>query len=261
MISSHLFHALTRDQITAFAKSGGAVVVPLAATEQHGPHLPVYTDSMICEAVVSKSVQLVAEALPLLMTPIFSIGCSEHHKSYGGTLSFTSATYLQMLSDIGNSLVQCGFNKIIFLNAHGGNEPLMHQAANDLAVRHSVWVAATSYWSIASEALHEYRMSEAGVIPGHAGAFESSMMMAIRREWVDEQSFKKDHPNVSWIGTGVPGTFVGKHGMLTGHDGYTDSPIGASEEQGQLYIEAITDSLVQWLLGVLHTMKELPHEQ
>ncbi|NOU65399.1 creatininase family protein [Paenibacillus sp. LMG 31461] len=261
MIRSHLFHALTRDQITAFAKSGGAVVVPLAATEQHGPHLPVYTDSMICESVVTKAVQLAAETVSLLMTPMLSIGCSEHHKNFGGTLSFTSTTYLQMLSDIGNSLVQCGFNKIIYINAHGGNEPLMQQAANDLAVKHAVWTASASYWRIASEVLHEYRMTEAGIIPGHAGAFESSMVMAIRREWVDEMSFKKDHPSVSWIGTGVPGTFVGKHGILTGHDGYTDSPIGASEEKGQVYIEAITSSLVQWLKTVLHTMKEPPDEQ
>src|SRR5690606_13128755 len=126
-------HYMTREEITEKAKAGCAVVIPLAATEQHGPHLPVFTDSLISEHIVTGAVRKAAEAVPVIMTPVLTIGCSQHHLSFGGTLSFRSSTSLQMLRDIGESLVTDGFTRIMFVTSHGGNEPIMTQTANDRA--------------------------------------------------------------------------------------------------------------------------------
>lgn len=246
----------TREQITDMARRGGAVVVPLAATEQHGPHLPVFTDSLICEHIAVRAAERAAKTVPVLLAPILTVGCSQHHLSFGGTVSFTSATYLQMLRDIGESLVTDGFRKIIFLNGHGGNEPIMHQTANDLAVRHPIWTASASYWSVAREALQAVNASEVGLVPGHAGGFETSVVMAIRPDLVRTDRIGPVHTGRPWINAGPPGAFMGRHQELTGVDGFTDAAHLASPDKGKRYLDAIVDSVGAWLVRTVQAMED-----
>ncbi len=245
-----LFHYHTREEISEMARKGYAIVVPLAATEQHGPHLPVYTDSIICEHIASQAVMKASQSVPMLMAPVLTIGCSNHHLGFGGTISFSSSTYLQMLKDVGESLVVCGFRKIIFLNGHGGNEPLMVQTANDLAVRHPVWTASASYWSIARSALEEINAADVGMVPGHAGGFETSVILALQPDLVRKEHIKTTHTKRDWIGSGPQGTFIGKHNELTGCDGYTDAANKATAEKGEQFLEAIIASVSEWLVAV-----------
>lgn len=255
-ITNVLLHELTREEITRRAQQGYAVVVPLAATEQHGPHLPVFTDSLICEHLITGAVSSAAAHVPVMMTPVLTIGSSHHHLAFGGTLSFTSATYLQMLRDIGESLITDGFRKIIFMNAHGGNDPIMVQTANDLAVKYPIWVASASYWNIARPVLNEMNASDIGMVPGHAGWFETAAVMALRLELVRTELFKDTHLMREWINAGLPGTFIGKHGELTGYDGFTDAPYKATAEAGRLYLDAIKSCLADWLVKVVQTMEK-----
>ncbi|MBP1988521.1 creatininase family protein [Paenibacillus eucommiae] len=248
-------HHLTREMISQRAKGGCAIVVPLAATEQHGPHLPVYTDSLICEHVVSGAVRQAAETVDILVSPVLTIGCSEHHLSFGGTLSYSSATYLQMLRDVGESLVTGGFRKIIFVNAHGGNAPMMLQTVNDLVVKHPIWGASTSYWSVSGAALDELQASEVGLVPGHAGGFETAAVMALRPDLVRTDRLETVHVIRDWIHTGAPGTFIGKHGELTGQDGYTDAPYQATAAAGRIYLDAITKCVADWLVTTIQAME------
>ena len=247
---------LTREEVSRKASRGYAIVVPLAATEQHGPHLPVFTDSLICEHVVTGATRKAAETVPILMAPVMTVGCSQHHLSFGGTLSFTSLTYMQMLRDIGESLVTDGFQKIIFVNAHGGNEPIMVQTVNDLAVKHPIWVASTAYWSVSRAALYELNAAELGMVPGHAGGFETAAVLALKPELVRTELMQMTHVNREWINSGVPGTFIGKHGELTGYDGYTDAPHKATAEAGRIYLNAITDCLADWLVNTVQAMSK-----
>ncbi|GIP34638.1 creatininase family protein [Paenibacillus sp. J2TS4] len=253
-MNSIFFHHHTRDEISAMAKAGCPVVVPLAATEQHGPHLPVYTDSIIGEHIVTHAVQQASAVIPMLAVPVLTIGCSEHHLSFGGTLSFSSSTYLNVLRDIGESLVTCGFRKIIFLNGHGGNAHMMNQTANDLAVLHSVWTASASYWNLAGAALQRVNAHESGMVPGHAGAFETALILALRPELVRTEHMSDRHAMRPWINSGPPGTFIGKHGELTGFDGYTDAPYGATAEQGRLYLTTIIAAVTDWLVSTCEAM-------
>lgn len=247
------FHHHNRTQLSEMARQGYAVVVPLGTTEQHGPHLPVYTDSIICEHIVSQSVLKSSQSIPILMAPLLSIGSSDHHLSFGGTISLSSSTYLQMLTDVGESLVTCGFKKIIFLNGHGGNEPLMVQVANDLAVKHPIWTACASYWSIARTALQDIK--KVGMVAGHAGGFETSLILAIQPDLVLKEHLENTtHIEREWIGSYPLGTFIGKHNELTGFDGYTDACNKATGEKGKEYIDAIVDSVSEWLVSIYRTM-------
>lgn len=248
------FHHHTREELTKMAQSGIAVVVPLAATEQHGPHLPVFTDSLICEYIVGEAMQQAAKDVAIVAAPVLPIGCSHHHLSFGGTLSFSSATYLSILHDIGESLVTDGFTKIIFVNAHGGNDPMMIQTVNDLAVRHPIWTAAASYWRVAGPALQQIGASEIGMVPGHAGGFETAAILALRPELVHTAGMSDTHPKREWIGSGPAGTFIGRHGELTGCDGYTDSPLKATAELGQRYLDVIATELAGWLVKTVRAM-------
>lgn len=249
-------HYLTREEISEKAHNGCAIVVPLAATEQHGPHLPVFTDSLICEHIVSGAVRAAAETVNVLMAPVITIGCSQHHLSYGGTISYTSMTYMQMLRDIGESLITDGFKKIIFINAHGGNEPIMIQTVNDLAVKHPVWVACTAYWSVARLAMTELNAAELGMVPGHAGGFETAAVMALKPELVRTDLLSTTHTIREWLNAGKPGTFIGKHGELTGFDGYTDAPHKATAEAGSKILNVITECVGDWLINVVQDMNK-----
>lgn len=254
-MTKYLFHEHTREEIAEFANQRHPVVIPLGATEQHGPHLPVYTDTIICEHIVTQAVASASKTHPIWMTPILSIGCSDHHKEFNGTISFSSATYLQMLHDITESLVACGFKKIIFINGHGGNDKIMHQAVQDLAVKHPIWVGSASYWAIAATALREVNAKEVGMVPGHAGGFETSLIMALQPDLVHTEHIRTTHIQRPWMGTGVPGTFVGRHKELTGYDGYTDAAHLATAEKGNLYLQAIISSLTDWLIKTMNTLE------
>ncbi len=246
----------TRADISEAARAGAAAVVPLAATEQHGPHLPVFTDSLVCEHIARQAGERAGARVPLMIAPTLPIGCSDHHLAFGGTLSFSSTTYLAMLRDLGESLVKDGFRKIVFLNGHGGNEPIMHQTANDLAVRHPVWTASASYWSVAGEALRSIDASRVGMVPGHAGGFETAAILALRPELVRRDRISQGHVRRPWINAGPPGAFLGRHLELTGYDGYTDSPAPATPELGRLYLDTIVAGVADWLVRTVRAMEE-----
>lgn len=254
MKKTFLFHHHTRDELSQLANDGYAVVVPLAATEQHGPHLTVYTDSLVCEHISYHAVEQASAYAKLLLAPMLPIGCSDHHMAFGGTLSFSSATYTLMLKEIGKSAIASGFRKIIFLNGHGGNELAMHQAAQDLAVEYPVWTASASYWSIARDALAAVKASETGKVPGHAGGFETSLVLSLDADLVNRERIESDHPTLPWVAAGPAGTFLGRHYLLTGFDGYTDSAALADRDKGTLYLDTIVQSVSEWLERVCETM-------
>lgn len=259
-MSGFYFGAYTREQLKQFAGDGYTVVIPLAATEQHGPHLPVWTDTVICERLSCEAIGIATEAgAKLLMAPVLGIGCSEHHLAFGGTLSFSSGVYLQMLMDIGRSLYLDGFGKVIFVNGHGGNEWMMQQAAVDLALQYPIWTAAASYWNLAKMALADVNAGEIGPVPGHAGAFEGAMMMALNPEVVTCPFEKQKHPAITSVAQGMTNVFVGRHGMITGLDGYTDSPGGASKELGEHYFQVIARAVGEWLVSCSEAMQGDAH--
>lgn len=254
-MNTNYFGLYTREQLKTFANEGYTVIVPLAATEQHGPHLPVSTDTMICERVCQDAIRVAGDNAKLIMAPVLSIGCSEHHLEFGGTLSFSSSVYHQMLMDIGRSLHAGGFQSLIFLNGHGGNEWMMQQAAVDLTLQYPIWTASASYWNLAKQALLDIDAQQIGPVPGHAGAFETSMVMSLMPDTFDGHGLKNEHPIMSSIAQGMTNVFTGRRGLITGYDGYTDAPGGATKEMGDHCFQVIAESVADWLVSCTNHMR------
>src|SRR5690349_5291821 len=138
-----LLEELTRDEARAVAAET-LVILPVGATEQHGPHLPVGVDSYTVTHIARAAATSAASHIPLLVTPTLPFGSSHHHLPFGGTLSLSTETYYRVLVDLLESLIVGGFRRIFVLNGHGGNNELIQLAVRDLALKHSAHLAAAS---------------------------------------------------------------------------------------------------------------------
>lgn len=163
--------------------SGWIAVLPVAAIEQHGPHLPLVTDTIIAEGMLKASLKRLPGALPASVLPIQSIGKSNEHISSPGTLTFTWQTAIQAWIEIGESVHRAGVKKLIIINSHGGNVSLIDIVARELRVRFNMLVVATSWMQFeAPDGLfteHEYSY---GI---HGGDIETSIMLELRPDLVD----------------------------------------------------------------------------
>src|ERR1700745_1939765 len=113
-------------------------VLPLAAVEQHGPHLPVGVDTYIAQAYLARVRALLPEDSPAVFLPVQAVGASDEHRAFAGTLTLSPETALRAFIEIGESIVRAGIAKLIFINSHGGNITLIDLAARQLRVKHNV---------------------------------------------------------------------------------------------------------------------------
>ena len=233
---------LTREEARAIAPDALALF-PVGATEQHGPHLPTGTDTFGVEHLAHAAARAVAARLPIVVTPTLPFGSSQHHLPFGGTMSLGTETYYRAVSDLAESLITCGFRWIMILNGHGANNKLIHLVARDLALKHPAHLAAASYWVLAWDALVEREAHRPGRLPGHAGAFETSLMLALRPELVREPRPHREEEVTVDPRSFYPPLRVELHGSWQQIDGYSDSPDRGSAERGRAYLDAIVASV------------------
>jgi creatinine amidohydrolase len=219
--------------------AGSVLVLPLGATEQHGPHLPVGTDSILVEEVARRAAASLAGEVPVVVAPTLWFGSSAHHLPFGGTLSLDTGTYYRVLMDLGRSAVSSGFGRLFFLNGHGGNHELAQLAARDLALAQPVDAAAGSWWAMAHEELLAGGDWDTHPLPGHAGAFETSAILAQRPELVQEP--RPARPPGQAISPGIRAGYRAEfHGAWQSIDGHTDSPAAATADRGRAALEIAT---------------------
>ena len=246
-----LFAELTRDESRTIARDG-LLVLPVGATEQHGPHLPVGTDSMGAEHVARSAAATVADRFPVAVAPTLWYGSSPHHIPFGGTMSLTAGTFLSVLMDIGRSIARASFRRLFIVNGHGGNHELIGLAARDLALEEGVEVAACSWWHLAAEGLAAAGAREIGRLPGHAGAFETSVVLALEPSLV--RNPRPHRPGwVSSVGSIDVPVRVERPGSWEATDGFTDSPAAASEGLGHTFlsvgIDAVAAAMIDFYEG------------
>ncbi|MGB7267794.1 MAG: creatininase family protein [Terracidiphilus sp.] len=126
------FAYLTWKQVDALSREETLLILPTAAIEQHGPHLPLATDTLINNLLLGKALSLVPEELPVYALPPVCYGKSNEHMGFPGTLSLRAETFMSLVRDLGASIVSAGFKKLVLYNTHGGNTSLVDVLARDL---------------------------------------------------------------------------------------------------------------------------------
>ncbi len=151
-------------------------VLPLAATEQHGPHLPLRTDVLIGEAYLARVRELLPGNVPATFLPIEEIGISTEHTDYPGTLTLSADVALRTWMAIGERVARAGIKKLVMVSSHGGNSAAMTIVAQDLRAQYGL-LAVTTAWSRfgAPDGLFSTEELRHGI---HGGAVETSIMLA-----------------------------------------------------------------------------------
>ncbi len=151
-------------------------VLPLAAVEQHGPHLPVGVDTYIAEAYLARVRALLPADLSALFLPVQAVGASDEHRTFRGTLTLSPETALAAFIEIGESVHRAGIRKLVIINSHGGNITLIDLAARQLRVRHAMLAVHTSWGRLGyPDGLFSQDERTHGI---HGGEIETSIMLA-----------------------------------------------------------------------------------
>lgn len=163
------------------------VLIPVAALEQHGGHLPLYTDSLLLGEVVRRVRERLADRV--LFAPLMWLGNSHHHMDFPGTLSAEPRLYLDLLNNLAENFLSHGFRRIVFLNGHGGNDVPGRQATFELRQRHrdrtDLLLLFATYWNFGAKPW-EGRSDIVQRQMGHACEWETSMIQRIRPELVGD---------------------------------------------------------------------------
>jgi creatinine amidohydrolase len=178
---------LTHHALAALDPRAAVAVLPLGATEQHGAHLPLSTDTDIAEGLFEAALERVSGGVTVLRLPTIAIGASAEHGDWAGTLSVPAETLAATLRSIGAGVAAAGVRRLVLLNAHGGNLAAMDIAALDLRRAHDLLVVKLHYPRLAIGAID---------LPGdelrrgiHGGAVETAMMLHLQPERVDRSAF------------------------------------------------------------------------
>lgn len=173
---------LTTEDVAALDPARAVAVLPLGAIEQHGPHLPLSTDALICDAIIVAAVAALPEDAPVHALPMLPVGLSVEHGDFPGTLSLSAETMLAQICEIGASVAAAGIRKFVLVNCHGGQPQILDLAAQRLRIEHGLLAVK----------INAYRFfRDPDVFPGdeirhgiHGGAIETSIMLHLRPDLV-----------------------------------------------------------------------------
>lgn len=252
-----LLEEMTRDQIKELAPNAVAVL-PTASIEQHGPHLPIVTDTLLCGTVARRAAEAVGDQARVVVAPVLPFGNSHHHRPFAGVLSLASDTYMAAVRDVLEGLALSGFRKLVVLNGHGGNTDSNAVVGLDFVNRlgHPVAIATAAYWDIARPALVEANILPGGRIPGHAGRFETALVMAIRPELVNQEGLNQTQDQSQVKGglfAALTGATVQVHGSWAASTGYTDEPAAATADEGRAMLDIIVQRVAEFLTAFSQT--------
>ena len=245
----------TRD-FAALDPATTVAVLPLGATEQHGPHLSLGVDSVLVDGIVAAALPLLPAALPALFLPSQHIGLSPEHANFPGTITLSSETLIRLWREIGAGVARAGVRKLVLFNAHGGHVGAMDIVARELRAAHGLIVYSVSWFNLPlGEAGAQFSADEHrfGV---HAGEIETSMMLALAPEQVtmaaarDFGSASRDRAaDYTLLGNGRSAK-LGWAMEDYNADGAAGNAAAATAPRGQALVDAAAGALAQVLAEV-----------
>lgn len=233
-------------------------VVPLGSLEQHGPHLPVFTDSLIISHVAQRVEELRSERVVLL--PVQWLGHSPHHRRFG-CVSLDFQAYLDLIRGICRSLIALGVRKILLLNGHGGNDIPCKAAQRELKSEfeelRDLYVVYATYWNLAAEEFGRIRSSQEGGM-GHACEMETSILLFTNPDLVDMSKAVRGGPGPEMgyrtidMLKSPPFTLINEFDELS-PTGVLGMPDLATSEKGDRFLESaaaavlkLIDEIANW---------------
>ena len=223
------------------------IVFPVAALEQHGRHMPLFTDSLLCGEIVRRVAELPRFRDGIVFAPLQWLGNSDHHLDFPGTLSASPRVYLDLLNDAIGNFVEHGFTRIVFINGHGGNDVPGKQAIFEMRQKYRahkhLLLLFTTYWNLASPPTDGFVQKQMG----HACEWETSMMLRIRPELVGGLSKVEDVPFGNSFEPASRGWIMPDRSV----PGHVGDPRTATAEKGELLLSSFADGVAKMLDRVI----------
>jgi creatinine amidohydrolase len=266
MTSTSRFWAdLSARDFAALQTSGDAArtiaVLPVAATEQHGPHLPLSVDTVLVDGVIAAALPHLAADLRVLILPTQAVGLSPEHARFAGTLTLSNQTILRVWTEIAECVAAAGVRKLVLFNAHGGNVSVMDMVARDLRARLDMLVYSVSWFNLPLidaqgndvNALFTPEEHRFGI---HGGEIETSMMLALAPTRVDMSQARDFASNAQTRAGQFPILGNGKSAKLAWQTqdynpaGAVGKAVHATAEKGRAVVDAAGRALAQLLAEV-----------
>ena len=230
-------------QLQSLSEANAIVVVPVGSMEQHGPHLPVKVDALLATEVARRAAMKVQTHQPIVVTPTVWCGLAEHHMDFCGTLTLDFETFHALLRNLCRSIRHHGFQRIFLLNGHGGNISALSIICSEL-VREldGLRVVSGTYWTLPEVAQKFSDILEVQQNVRHAGEAETSMMLALEPELVDQTILPQADGAVEipFYESGVSRWVSFKEVSVNGVIG---SPSVANAAKGKLLLEVAAEGI------------------
>ena len=246
------FHHCTHGEIKAYFETNGLVIIPTGSCEQHGLHLPLFTDTLIAEAMAER----VGEKEGVLVLPALPYGNSSNHECFPGTVTVDPRTYVRFVQDMVGSLLRHGATKILFINGHSGNAASLQEAC-DFARENGGFACVANWYSIIGE------LEPSMALSGHADFVETSPLLALCPELVQLDKVIPYEPArltenlefTQWYGLRFKGATV--HTWVKTQDVSPQGNLGTMEGSGAETGERIFAVMDEFLGALVRELKTL----
>jgi creatinine amidohydrolase len=245
MTRSVLWKELSAEDLRAKAAANAIVVLPVASMEQHGPHLPVGVDTILCGGVCKLGAEKAAADVPVVVAPTLWCGMAEHHMAFGGTFTFDIPTYRAVLLCFLKSLDRHGFKRVFIVNGHGGNIAALNAFLPDFARETSLQVRAATYFELAQSDLAPVLEDQKRV--HHACEVETSLMMVLAPDTVKPERIPEAYGGVAGSNAAAQSWYATPTRFRSFKE-FTPSGVNgdarrASREKGEKLLAICTDGL------------------
>lgn len=244
------WNRMTAETLRTKAAQNALVILPVASTEQHGPHLATGVDTFLCTAVCQRTAVEVAKAQPVVVAPTVWMGLAEHHMELGGTFTLSLKGWHMLLHELCTAIKRAGFKKIAIINGHGGNMAALSALTTDLTRDLELPIASASYWTLASQsgAVADILEDQDGLI--HACEAETSMMMVTHPDLVDESRLDEAvGPNTGMAELLNPAILRWRSFSEITPSGVVGDARRANQDKGEKLLQAMAGALAEALIA------------